>query len=568
MPRAADAPLEPAQPPVSCAEESDESTPASSLNLLQVANEMGCGSDAKSPAQMAGEHLRLGLRHRNRPSNPNSEETTQNPPSDHNAPPPDGQTQLNVHLPPPAAPAASAASEASAKDCAGQPLYNELLQLVLTNVFDPQALGIDRDVFTRHGCIKSEQQAFNLAVADVEALGDPYTKVLDAEGLAKYEAENYGTEVGIGIELREVPNITDRGPLEIAEVVPDSPAARAGIQPGDRIVKIDGIQVSEQLQIASMIQIEGNKEVGTGVSLTVERQGELIDLELTRELVNTNVVHAQMLEGNIGYIRVDNFRQDDTSEEFKGALEELQSAGADSYIIDLRNNPGGDLYETLEMASLFVGDGTLTTLKQRQPADPRLPLLQFIPYSILDFAVDSEKEQGEVIEANGNAFVIRLDEDESVTDQPDVPEMQRRDNEGPRGQVVDVFEKHSDIVDAPVVVLVNGGSASAAEMFAGALRDNDAAILIGDATFGKGVAQSVVRARGGQYGVKVTIAQYYTPDGDWPGDGAGQRIGLQPDIAVSMNGEFASGSTDDPQLQAAETYLNEKNDSNSGYQII
>lgn len=224
---------------------------------------------------------------------------------------------------------------------------------------------------------------------------------------------------------------------------------------------------------------------------------------------------------NIAYIQLSDFIQADAADEMKAALLKHQDAGA--YIIDLRYNGGGSVSNALRIASMFVSDGNLVTIKSRKDSDPKNPVYKTSKLSV------SSKDAG-----------MRL-------------EIHTTDGSSP--QVV-FFEKQQDIVDKPVVILVNEFSASASEMTAAAMRDNGVATIIGGKTFGKGVAQIVIAS--GDAAVKVTHSRYYTPKDVWLGDGHNERIGITPDILVDNPQGVEMGSANDVQLNRAIEFLKPK----------
>ncbi len=263
----------------------------------------------------------------------------------------------------------------------------------------------------------------------------------------------------------------DGFPTVIAPI-DDTPASAANLKPNDKIVKIDG-QTTRGISLHEAVQrLRGRP--GTKVELTVLRDAEnrMFDAVLTRAVVKIrSVKEARLVADKVGYIRITEF-QDNTPRDLKKALEALEPAGMDGLILDLRNNPGGLLDVAIDVAEMFLPKGKLIlTTKGR------------IKSQNLEFISKTER---------------------------------------PRAAY-------------PVVILVNGGSASASEIVAGALRDHRRGILMGAKTFGKGSVQTVIPLKDGS-AIRLTTSLYYTP--------SGQSIhgeGLQPDVIVEEKEEKEEG---------------------------
>lgn len=254
----------------------------------------------------------------------------------------------------------------------------------------------------------------------VNSLGDPYSQFLDPESYKEWNSEISGTYGGVGMEI----GAKDSKPTVIS-VFPDTPAEKAGIRSGDRFLKVDdsyveGLSVSE---IASKVR----GEPGTQVKLLLERNGELLEFTLTRELITIQTVSFRVVKDQIGYIRLLGFKEQ-TATEFGNALEQLTRHGVNRLIIDLRQNPGGLLSSVIDVASYLV------------PAAQTIVIIE---------------------DRDGNKKFSRSD--------PFLPKYS--------------FEK--------IAVLVDGGTASASEILAGVLQDHKLGTLIGQTTFGKGIVQTV-----------------------------------------------------------------------------
>lgn len=269
---------------------------------------------------------------------------------------------------------------------------------------------------------------------------------------------------------------TEEGAVKVITPMDDTPAAKAGIQSGDYITAIDGQSIIGQSLTDAVKQMKGAP--GTPVTLTVARRGkDPFEVKLTREIINVKSVKARA-EGDYGYIRISNFNEN-TGRETTEALQKLKHdlPNMKGVILDLRNNPGGLLDTSVETASDFLDGGEVVTQRGRTAA-----------------------------------------------------EMERR-NAHPQGDL---------IRGLPMVVLVNNGTASAAEIVSGALQDHHRALILGITSFGKGSVQTVIPIHGGEDGaLKLTTARYYTPSGR-----SIQKTGIIPDLEVALSKEQADRLVD------------------------
>jgi carboxyl-terminal processing protease len=273
--------------------------------------------------------------------------------------------------------------------------------------------------------------------------------------------------------------VKDGYPVVVAPLQ-DTPSQRAGIKSGDVIVKVDGKSVKGVPLDSVVGMIRGEK--GTKVVLTIRRKGEkkLLDFELIREKIELANVSSRIVEDGIGYIHLHTFGER-TSQDTKKEVEELIKKGVKGLIIDLRNNPGGLLNEAVLTTSLFIEDGVIVKVKSR----------------------DGKEEVYKAvhgIHGIGKAYNL------------------------------------------PLVVLVNKGSASASEIFAGAIRDNKRGVLVGEKTFGKGSVQNMIPLSNGA-GLILTTAKYFTPNGE-----SIHERGITPDVVVKGSNDFREK---DPQLEKA-----------------
>lgn len=291
-------------------------------------------------------------------------------------------------------------------------------------------------------------------------LDDPYSVYYDKDDLKKMEEDTTGTYSGIGAMIQQD---VKAGTLTIIRVFDGSPAQEAGVEVGDIIYKVDDTMANEvDFDVLVSHHIKGPE--GTVVTITFIRDGETVDIPITRRKVDAPSVESKIVEGNIGYIEVTEF-SGNTYSQFVNAVDKLTDDGAKGLIIDLRDNPGGLLDAAIEMADYMLPEGLIT------------------------YTAD-KNGKGEKYYSN---------------------------------------DRHQ--VELPIIILANGNSASAAEVFTGAMLDYDAAKLVGTQTFGKGIVQNIIPFSDGT-GIKLTVQHYYTPNGfDLHGEG------LTPDVKIELNEE-------------------------------
>lgn len=293
---------------------------------------------------------------------------------------------------------------------------------------------------------------------------DPHSMLLTPDHFAAIKEQTQGAYTGVGLYLTMV----DEKPT-VKGVAPDSPAQRAGLNPGDQILKIDNRATDGMPLWEIEKRLKGPE--GTPLVLTTIKKGSetAFTCRMQREMVSVKSVRSAMLDpAGLGYLLVLRF-SDNTTSDVVDALENLESSpdGLKGLIIDLRNNPGGPLEQAVGICDLFLENGNIVTVKGRHPK-----------YS-------------------------------------------KKYDAGP-GEIQRSY---------PIVVLINGGSASSAEIVAGALQDHQRAVIAGTPSFGKGSVQTVVPLPRG-FGLKYTTALYYTPAGR-----SIQDRGIQPDIEISENVE-------------------------------
>lgn len=318
----------------------------------------------------------------------------------------------------------------------------------------------------------------------VAGLEDPYSVYYSKEELESMEESISGAYSGIGATLTQDP---DTGELSVVSCFDGTPAQEAGLQPGDVITgwngkSVEGIELSE---LVSKIKTDPEEQL----TLEIERDGETLEVELTRREVQIPTVEYEMLDNQIGYIRLVEF-DEVTADQFKEALEDLENQNMEKLIIDVRNNPGGVLQVVCDM------------------------LDQLLPEGMIVYTEDK----------NGNRKEYTSDEEHQFT--------------------------------KPLAVLANENSASASEIFAGAIQDYGIGTIVGTTTFGKGIVQRTFYLSDGT-GVKLTVAKYYTPKGHDI-----HKKGITPDVEIELDEELKNQSSisheEDNQLQKAIEVLQEE----------
>lgn len=300
----------------------------------------------------------------------------------------------------------------------------------------------------------------------VAGLDDPYSVYYTKEEYQKLMESNDGTYVGIGAVFSQ--NM-ETGAISVTKVYKDSPSYAAGLQVGDELYEVEGESVAGT-ELSSVVANIKGKEEGSQVELTVIRNGENVTLNITLQQIEIPTVSCELLEDNIGYIKIEEFDKV-TYNQFMLYLEQLTAEGMEGLIIDLRDNPGGLL-------------GTVNEI-----------LDQILPEGLIVYTEDKY----------GNRNEYYSDEEHKL--------------------------------QIPMVVLINGNSASASEIFAGAMKDYNYAKLVGTTTYGKGVVQKIIELEDGT-AMKLTISKYYTPNGNNI-----HGTGIEPDVEVELD-ENLKGQSD------------------------
>jgi carboxyl-terminal processing protease len=276
----------------------------------------------------------------------------------------------------------------------------------------------------------------------------------------------------------------ESGVVKVISPIDGTPAANAGIKAGDYIVKIGKDQVQGKSLMEAVKLMRG--PVGTSINLTIRRKNvkKPLDFKITRKIIEVQSVSSKIIsnEKNIGYVRLKSFNENSDSQFLKSIKKFEKKSGIKGYVIDLRNNPGGLLTQAINITDFFLNDGEIVSTKGRKISETR-------------------------------KFFAR---------------------------------KGDEINGKPLIVLINNGSASASEIFAGALKDHKRAIILGENSFGKGSVQSIIPLRNGG-GIRLTISKYYLPSGKSISD-----VGVTPDILVEeIDDDFKINSDKDNQLNYA-----------------
>ncbi|EGO62325.1 S41 family peptidase [Acetonema longum] len=311
----------------------------------------------------------------------------------------------------------------------------------------------------------------------VQSLEDPHSIYLDAKMFKEFMVETEGSFGGVGI----VVGVKDKI-LTVVSPIEGTPGDKAGIKSGDQIIQIDGKDTKDLQLDEAVSKIRGPE--GTNVVLSIRRlpAQEVKDYVLTRSNIQIKTVASKMLPDDIGYIRISMFNEN-TSPDFISQYRDLEKKGMKAMILDLRDNPGGLLDQSVKVSGLIVPKGPVVSVITR----------------------DGQKE---------------------------------------------THSSDLETVKYPLAVLVNGGSASASEIVAGAVQDTGAGTLIGTKTYGKGSVQTIMRLDSST-AVKLTIAKYYTPNGR-----SIHGTGIEPDIALEW--QEPAPDVKDPQMEKAVEVLKSK----------
>ncbi len=328
---------------------------------------------------------------------------------------------------------------------------------------------------------KLEDEAISAMVAAVD---DPYSAYYDPESALSLMSSIEGNYVGVGIEVAVYSQTNE---IVVISSFSGSPARKAGVKSGDILYKIDGVEYDGATlddAVSYMKGVNMPAPEGTTLTITVKRGDEVLDLELTREAIDIYNIERRDLDGGLVYLRYPGF----TSESAANLKGIVNSFGEDvkGIILDLRENPGGDLDASIEVCDLFLDDGLI---------------------------------------------------------------MYTEDKAGNRQE----YEASAGSCQLPMAVLVDGGSASASEIVAGCMQARGRAVIIGEKTYGKGVAQAVCRIGGNENGglLKLTTLKNYRPDGVWLNEGVTPDIEVENDPNLNEYGDIVFDEKEDAPLAKA-----------------
>ncbi|KGI78955.1 S41 family peptidase [Oleiagrimonas soli] len=305
----------------------------------------------------------------------------------------------------------------------------------------------------------SNRELMDKAISGMLAGLDPHSAYLDRQGLDTLDEDTSGRYGGLGVEVAQV-----NGELMVVAPLDGSPAARAGIKPGDVILKVDQAPVDPDDVDASIAKLRG--EPGTKITLTVvhEKSSVPTDIAMTRERIALTSVNVRELEPGYAYIRISQFQADTVDDlQSKFAALEKKHGPQKGAVLDLRSNPGGLVTAAVGVSNAFLDSGRIVSTRGR----------------LADANMSFDATPGDILHG------------------------------------------------APLILLVDNGTASAAEIVAGALQDNRRALVMGRRTFGKGVVQTVIPVDE-NHAIKLTTARYYTPSGR-----SIQAEGITPDIRIA-----------------------------------
>lgn len=324
--------------------------------------------------------------------------------------------------------------------------------------------------------IDSKAAQDKMLQAMMNSLGDPYSCYYTEEEFSEMLESNSGEYSGIGAYISQNPDTKD---LYISRPMPGSPAEEAGVVADDYIYTVDGEDVTGQDINVVVSKIKGPEGTTVKIGFKHNNEGEIDVIEIERRTIEVKRLESELIDGNIGYIWVYEF-EEKTDTQFKAALDKLKDEGIEGLIIDLRDNPGGDLDVVCDMADMFLDEGTIVYTKEK----------------------------------NGGGETRKSD---------------------------------AKCEKLPIVILTNGNSASASEIFTGSLKDRGVATVVGTNTFGKGIVQAVYSLTDGT-GLKITESEYYLPN-----DECIHGVGIAPDIEIELDREkYIEDGTDNQKEKAVE----------------
>lgn len=347
-----------------------------------------------------------------------------------------------------------------------------------TSAVEDKLREIDRIAAEQYvGELDAEKVADYAAVGYVTGLNDQWSAYIPADQYEAYRLSSEGKGCGIGVSV-----ISGEDSVRVCLVYDDSPAARAGIEKGDYIVGAEGLTVEKDGADAVIDAIQGEEGTEVTVSFSKEKGGAVQQATMQRAVVTQKMAWGQMLDGKIGYIRIESFHAG-VADQFQQVLDGLLTDGAQSLVLDVRHNGGGRVKEMSEMLDPLLPEGTIMTLRTKSGTET-------------------------------------------------------------------VYESDAEMIDQPIVVLVDDQSISAAEFFAAALQEYDRATLVGTHTTGKGRAQQTFELSDGS-ALNLSVEEYFTPKGNNL-----TGVGIAPDVEVALTDAqladfYFLSPENDPQLQKA-----------------
>jgi len=328
----------------------------------------------------------------------------------------------------------------------------------------------------------NQSKIMDAAINGVLQSLDPYSAYMSPEMYEEMQTETSGEFGGLGIEVS-----MEAGVVKVITPIDNSPADKVGVKAGDYIIKINESQVQGKTLGEAVELMRG--PVGSDIEITVRRIGvkKSLIFKITREIIQVSSVKSQIINKNIGYLRLTSFNENSSSQIKKEIKKFKNNRDIKNYILDLRNNPGGLLSQAIKISDFFLNDGEIVSTKGRKSFENRK-----------------------------------------------------------------WFAKDGDILDGSTLIcLINYGSASAAEIVAGALKDHKRSILIGETTYGKGSVQSIIPLDN-KGAIRLTVSKYYLPSGE-----SISEIGVTPDFEIAEGSDdFRINTESDNQLEFAIKMLN------------
>lgn len=383
--------------------------------------------------------------------------------------------------------------------CKPNPVYEDALKQASALYFDQSKVEALKKAPKPSDCdISTHEKAVDKANETLQALGDPYTHVLgrkEVEAFNKMVEGETLTGIGVSMTLRKSGDATY--PV-LSSVFPGTPAEKAGLEAGDILLQVDGQSLRNLPLDQAQALLRGQES--SRAQIKFDREGVSKDVFVTRAKIEIPATLVQKIDDDVLYVRLIDFMNENTDDELAQALS--ANATSKALILDVRQNPGGMVDEMIETLALLMKDGKV-------------------------FRQETKSENGlHKFDVLLNRFGVNIAG--QLVDRPNVYMMGSR----------------------PIVLLIDEHSVSASELLAGALKDNQRAVLVGSKTFGKGVGQWVRPIADGAM-LSVTGIRFENPSGFWPGDGFNNRKGIEPNITIAQAPTAIPLSKDDVQFQRA-----------------